>query len=244
MESDSINQSRDQLETNARARRDLWLLIPVVAAPSIGTLSALWFWPGPVGSAVYAGCKLVLYGLPFLLLLKMSRSQRPCFRTDLRGVTGGLFSGTVIGSFILGLWFIVLADKTDTGPLLAVITENGLGAPVKFWLFAAWLCIGNSLLEEFVFRWFVDGRLRNLGLQTTWILPVSAAIFTLHHIFVLGAYFGPTLTIVGASGVFIGGVLWSILHLRSSSLTPGWISHALVDLAIVVVGASMMAPTT
>ena len=244
MESDSINLSTNQRDTKDRARGDLYLLLPVVAAPSIGTLSALWFWPGPIGGAVYAGCKVVLYGLPFLLWLRMSRSQRPSFRTDLRGVTGGLVSGTAIGSLILGLWFLSLADTTDTGPLLAVITENGLGAPVKFWLFAAWLCIGNSLLEEFVFRWFVDGRLRNLGLRIVWILPVSAGIFTLHHIFVLGAYFGPTLTIVGSSGVFIGGVLWSILHLKSSSLMPGWISHAIVDVAIIVVGASMLADST
>ena len=74
-----------------------------------------------------------------------------------------------------------------------------------------------------------------------WVLPISAAIFTLHHVFVLAAYFGTTLTVLGSLGVFIGGVIWSLLHLRTSSLIPGWISHALVDVAIVVVGATMLA---
>ena len=243
MESES-KQSRDQLDERIPRKRNLSLLLPVVAAPTLGTLSALWFWPGPVGSTIYAACKIVLYGLPFLVWLRMQRSQRPSFRTNSRGVVEGLLSGMVVGSFILGLWFIVLAGSIDTGPLQAVISENGLDQPAKFWLFAGWLCIGNSLLEEFVFRWFVDGRLRNLGLATPWILTVSAGIFTLHHIFVLAAYFGVTLTTLGSLGVFIGGILWSVLHLKISSLIPGWISHAIVDLAIVLVGASMMASSS
>ena len=125
--------------------------------------------------------------------------------------------------------------------MIEVIHENGLDEPLRFWTFAVWLCLANSLLEEIVFRWFVDTRLRALGMRWALILPISAAIFTLHHIFVLGAYFDVTLTVLGASGVFIGGILWSILRLKSGSLVPGWISHALVDLAIILVGASILA---
>ena len=231
----------DQPDKTSRERLELWLLTPVVVAPTVGTLSALWFWPGTIGSIIYAACKATLYGLPFILWLKLERRRRPSFRTDLRGMLEGLASGTVIGAFILGLWFLILSETTDTSRLLTVLDENGMGTPIKFWLFAAWLCIGNSLLEEFAFRWFVDGRLRNLGLGWIWVLPISAAIFTLHHVFVLAAYFGTTLTVLGSLGVFIGGVIWSLLHLRTSSLIPGWISHALVDVAIVVVGATMLA---
>ena len=219
----------------------LAVLLPVVLAPTIGTLSALWFWPGPFGSTVYAGCKVVLYGLPLIIWLKSRKEHRPSFHMDRYWMIAGLGSGALISGVILALWFLILANSTDTSALIQVISENGLDGPLKFWLFAAWLCIGNSLLEEIVFRWFVDTRLRALGLGWALVLPVSALIFTLHHIFVLGAYFDTTLTLLGSSGVFIGGVLWSILRLKSGSLIPGWMSHALVDLAIILVGTSILA---
>jgi membrane protease YdiL (CAAX protease family) len=41
-------------------------------------------------------------------------------------------------------------------------------------------------------------------------------------------------------GVFVGGLLWSWLLRRHGSLVPGYLSHILVDLAIFVVGASML----
>jgi len=239
MESDLAKTApRPQVAHRGRA---LLLLAPVVIAPTLGTLSALWFWPGPLGSAIYATCKAVLYGLPFIFWFKCVREDRPSFKLDAAGLVNGLGSGVVIGGLILMVWFLMLEARTDTSSLVSVVEENGLGAAWKFWLFGAWLCIGNSLLEEIAFRWFVDGRLRTLQLPWHIVIPISAAIFTLHHVFVLSAYFGVTLTVLGSAGVFAGGALWSILRARSSSLTPGWISHAIVDLAIILIGAAVLA---
>ena len=109
-----------------------------------------------------------------------------------------------------------------------------------FWLFAAWLSLGNSLLEEFVFRWFVDGRLDRLGTPFALALPISGLIFTAHHVIVLAAYFDPLMVLLGSVGVFIGGLTWSWSLRRWGSLLPGWISHAIVDIAIFIVGAHML----
>ena len=241
MASESADTAESSTSSVRRPRTSLAVLLPVVLAPTIGTLSALWFWPGSFGTTIYAGCKVVLYGLPLLIWLKSRKEQRPSFHMDSKWMLAGFGSGALIAAVILALWFLVLTVSTDTSALIQVIRQNGLDGPLKFWMFAAWLCLVNSLLEEIVFRWFVDTRLRALGLRWSLILPISAAIFTLHHIFVLGAYFDVTLTVLGASGVFIGGILWSVLRMKSGSLIPGWISHALVDLAIVLVGASILA---
>jgi membrane protease YdiL (CAAX protease family) len=236
-----MNQSTLQEPVPTIGRRGaFFLLLPVVLAPTIGTLSALWFWPGPLGSSIYTVCKAILYGLPFILWLRVSTQERPSYKCSLKWILAGLGSGALIGLLILLVWFFLLESSTDTGPLLAVVEENGLDGAVKFWLFGAWLCLGNSFLEEFVFRWFVDGRLRQMGLGWNAVVPISAAIFTLHHVFVLSAYFGTSLTVFGSVGVFIGGILWSILRLKSMSLIPGWLSHALVDLAIILIGASVL----
>ena len=152
----------------------------------------------------------------------------------------GTASGLLIGGGIVALWFGWLQSTVDTSRLLEVIAESGLDQGGRFWLFAAWLIVGNSLLEEVVFRWFVDSRLGGLGIRAAIAIPMSALIFTIHHIIVLAAYFDVTLILMGSMGVFIGGLMWSWTLRRWGSIIPGWISHALVDLAIVIVGASML----
>ena len=220
------------------------MLLLVVAAPSIGALSALWLWPGAIGSTIYLACKLVLYGLPAFVAWKTISKQdiRAGIRRGLRpgALLFGLISGVLVGGGIVALWFGWLDDEIDTQRLVEVIKESGMDQATSFWLFAAWLCLGNSLLEEFVFRWFVDGRLDRLALPRFLILPISALIFTAHHVIVLAAYFQPVMVVLGSCGVFIGGLMWSWSLRRWGSLLPGWISHALVDIAIFIVGASMI----
>lgn len=220
------------------------MLLVVVAAPSIGALSALWLWPGATGSTIYLACKTVLYGLPAIVAWKtISRDDiRAGLKRGLRpgALVFGLTSGVLIGGGIVALWFGWLDERVDTDRLVGVIKESGLDRVSSFWLFAAWLCLGNSLLEELVFRWFVDGRLHRLGTPVALALPISALIFTAHHIIVLAAYFQPMMVLLGSSGVFIGGLVWSWSLRRWGSLLPGWISHAIVDIAIFIIGASIL----
>ena len=216
----------------------------VVAAPSIGALSALWLWPGAVGGVVYAICKVVLYGLPVwilwrglglggLLALPFARPSRKVLAT-------GFISGSLIGAVIWMIWGFLLAGRVNATPLIEVMIQNGMNNPLKFWVFAAWLCLMNSLLEEVVFRWYVDTRLASIGLPRPLVLPLSATIFTAHHVIVLSAYFSWPMVVLGSTGVFCGGVIWSLLRMRFSTLLPGWISHAIVDIAVVLIGWSIL----
>jgi uncharacterized protein len=47
-------------------------------------------------------------------------------------------------------------------------------------------------------------------------------------------------TLLCCAGVFAGGVIWSALYLRYRSIWPGYLSHALADLAIFAIGASLL----
>lgn len=237
-----MNNALDQ--SKSRRFGLLATLIVVAIAPSIGSLAGLWLFPGSIGSTIYAICKILLYGVPAVV------AWRTLTRTDIAigsragtrpaSLLSGLASGVAIGGGIVLLWFGWLDSVVDTERLLAVMKESGLEQPGRYWLFAAWLIAGNSLLEEFVFRWFVDSRLSGLGLRPGIAIPVSALVFTIHHVIVLAAFFGPSMVLAGSVGVFIGGLLWSWSLRRWESLLPGWISHALVDLGIALVGASML----
>jgi len=152
----------------------------------------------------------------------------------------GFLSGCVVSAFILGLWFSFAQDSLDVTPLVASMNESGMNNIGRFIAFGVWLSFGNSLLEEFVFRWFVDGRLRLLGLSKPWIIVISASIFTVHHVLVLLAFFAAGPALLFSCGVFVGGVLWSWTHMQWGSIVPGWISHALVDIAVLVVGFNIL----
>ena len=220
------------------------LLIPVILAPSLGMLAALWWWPGTFGSAIYGACKLVLYGVPAVVAWQtITRAQvARGVQLGIRPVAlfWGIGSGIAIGAVILLGWFGVIRGQLDLGALREVVKANGLDQPARYWAMAIWLSLGNALLEEFVFRWFVDSRLRRLGLGVGVAIPLSALIFTAHHVLVLMAYFPAVETILFSIGVFVGGVLWSWLLRRYESLVPGYVSHMLVDLSIFIVGASML----
>lgn len=193
---------------------------------------------------MYSICKVVLYGIPAIVAFATLsfKDVRAGVKRGLQPVPllFGLVSGVVIGGGIIALWFGGLAGRTDTSKLVEVSAETGLDNALAFWAFAAWLSIGNSLLEEFVFRWFIDSRLAILRMPFLVALPISAAIFTLHHVIVLAAFFDPALVLVGSAGVFAGGLIWSWSLRRWDSLMPAWISHGLVDIAVFVVGASIL----
>jgi len=237
----SIPTSELQLRLH---RRTLGLLILVILAPSLGTLATLWWWPGTFGSAIYGLCKLVLYSVPAVVAWRtITRTQLvQGLRAGVRpaALLWGIGSGFVIGTVILVGWFGFLRGQLDLAALRDVVKANGLDEPARYWAMVIWMSVGNALLEEFVFHWFVDSRLKQLGLWIGLAIPISALIFTAHHVLVLMAYFPAIKTIVLSLGVFVGGLLWSWLLRRHGSLVPGYLSHILVDLAIFVVGASML----
>ncbi len=65
---------------------------------------------------------------------------------------------------------------------------------------------------------------------------LSALAFTLHHVIALRVYLGWEGVVPAAAGVFTGGILWSACYVRYRSIWPGYISHAIVDIAVFGVG--------
>jgi uncharacterized protein len=218
------------------------MLLPVIAAPSIGSLAALWLWPGVTGALIYAVCKTVLYGIPIVSALRELSwdDVRQGIRQGSAGIWPALVGGGIVGLGAFVVWNFGGFDAVDASRIANVVRENGLDDGVKYWVFAAWLCIGNSGLEELVFRWFVDSRLRMLGLSSVAVVPISATLFTIHHIIVLAAFFSFPLVCLGSLGVFVGGAVWSWSLLRWRSLLPGWLMHCLVDVVILAVGAALL----
>jgi membrane protease YdiL (CAAX protease family) len=101
-----------------------------------------------------------------------------------------------------------------------------------------WITL-NSLMEEYVWRWFVFRKFEVL-LGGKLAVPATALAFTAHHVIVLAAQFDWPIALLGSCGVFIGGTVWSWLYLRYRSIWPGYVSHAIADAAIFIIGYTLI----
>lgn len=225
--------------TPTRAQ-SLWGLLIAAPAPSLGILAGLHLWPGPTGNALYMLGKGVLYLTPLIWWkLVMRGASFPVERPPKGSLRVGVAVGTVLALLIVGLYALIAHPLVDPAGLHAAAAKSGFDTPMRYLFMAACICIVNALLEEYAFRWFIQGRCRALlGPVPGAIL--GALIFTAHHVFVLMAYFDAPLVWLGSFGVFVGGLLWTWLYERCKSVWPAYVSHILVDIALLSIGGYLL----
>jgi membrane protease YdiL (CAAX protease family) len=215
---------------------DLVALGLIVPAPIIGVLASMVLWPGSVGAGVFIAAKVWMLVLPAFWMLVVDRQRWTMSRATAGGFRVGIALGLLI-SAVIGLAYLLVGTRFIDAPHVASLArETGIGTPWAYIGAAAyWICF-NSVLEEFVYRWFIFRKCERF--MPGWAAVLASALaFTLHHIIALGLQFDVTVTILGSVGVFIGGALWSWMYLKYRSVWPGYVSHAIVDVAVFGIGA-------
>ena len=216
-----------------RAMLALALLVPV---PTIGVVSAMFdLLPAGLGQAIYAASKLWLFGLPVAWLLFVERKRISLSPMRQGGLGVGVGLGLLIAVVIGAVWWIAGDTLIDPATIRDAASLNGLDRPLVYLGLVSYLTLINALLEEYAWRWFVFRQCERLMPAWAAVL-VSAAMFTLHHVFALKAQLDWPATALCSLGVFIGGAVWSWCYLRFRSVWPGYVSHAIVDAAIFIIG--------
>ncbi|NEP59148.1 MAG: CPBP family intramembrane metalloprotease [Symploca sp. SIO2G7] len=210
----------------------LLLLVPVA---SIGVAIALYIIPGTIGQTVFSVTKVWLLALPLVWWFWVEQGkfvwQLPQRRELLTGsLLGLLMFGVIFGAYwLIGQHLINPIDVQTKAQQVGIISSNVyLGGAIYFTLI-------NSLLEEFIWRWFVQSKCEVLIPGKISVL-LCALLFTLHHILALAAYTNWPIVILGSVGVFVAGVCWSSCYRNYRSIWSSYISHILADLAIAIVG--------
>ena len=104
-------------------------------------------------------------------------------------------------------------------------------------LFALFLAVPHSFLEEYYWRWFVFGQTRRItGVKAAII--ISSLGFMSHHVIVIHQFLdnGWQVTLFFSLCVATGGVLWAWLYNKYKTLYGAWVSHLMVDLGIMYIG--------
>lgn len=218
--------------------KGLLALILLVPAPSLGVLAAMALEPTrgtAVGQAVYVLSKAWILILPLAWMTLVDRQKPGLSPVRQGGMGAGALSGILIALAIGAAYWFRARPFLDVEIVRQAALRNGIGAPARYIGFALALTLVNSLLEEYVWRWFVFRKCETL-LGGPLAVIASALFFTLHHIVALKLQFGWGVTLLASLGVFAGGCTWSWLYLRYRSVWPGWLSHVFADVAVFAVG--------
>lgn len=200
----------------------------------------------PVLLVAFSTGKVVQALLPALYVWWFERERlTPSWPTPSGIALGGGF-GLLVAAAMLGLYHGWLKHSPlgagTREQIISKLQEAGMATPTAYVGMALFYCVLHALFEEYYWRWFVYGTLRRHA-------PVAAANvlssvgFMLHHVVILGVFFPGRFWLLAmpfSIGVAVGGAVWAWIYERSGSLYAAWLSHALIDAAVMIVGYDMV----
>ncbi|MEC8678354.1 MAG: type II CAAX endopeptidase family protein [Candidatus Margulisiibacteriota bacterium] len=222
---------------NKRAILSLFLLIPL---PSLGVYFGMIAFPNSlIGQGLFFCMKALLLMIPIFWTVVIDKDALSLSKPQ----KGGFFISGLIGlfmSFGIVVSYLVLGNLLiDTTLVQSKMADVGLSSPVSYFFGAAYWVLVNSVLEEYVWRWFVVQQAEKCVGPISAIL-ISAAGFTLHHVLALQLYFNWVAVFLCAIGIFFGGAVWSWCYIKFRSIWPCYFSHAIVDVAVFVIGFQLI----
>ena len=180
-----------------------------------------------------------VFPLAYVILILGSRPRRALRPTSGLG-TALLFGSVVMGVTLLlyHLWLsqaVVFEEASEQ--IRTKINDWGLTAGWQYLLLSLFYALVHSFLEEYYWRWFVFRQLRE-RISLGWSISISSLGFMAHHVVILVFYFKESLimAMLFCAAIAIGGAVWAWLYDRHKSLLGPWLSHALVDAAIFIIG--------
>jgi uncharacterized protein len=222
-----------------KTQKALLALALILPAPLLGVSSSLYLPPIrslgtqeiEIGKVVWAVAKIWLLLLPVVWLLFVDKGKLSWSPTNWKGVLAGLLWSIPVATVLLGSYWVAKGGSFIDPEATKTIEELGIATPAKFLIFASTMSLGNSLMEEYVWRWFVFSKCKVLvGVWPAIVL--SAFFFTLHHIVILWTVGSIWMVIAGSIALFAGGTIWGYLYNKYNSIWPGWICHVAADTAI------------
>ena len=225
------------------------LLMPPLVVPTLGTLLYFVVFPeGGLGTSIYTGTKLFTLVYPFLFLKQIGlggiirrRRHDPTDRWPRWGTV--LLTGLTTGLAIAAVGFVFmltpLGDIVREGAARVSDKAEGMGLKDHFILFAIFISVIHSALEEFYWRWFTYGQLQRK--MSRWAAHIVAAVaFGGHHLIVTLQFFPIALAGFLTGCVVAGGFIWSMMYEKQGTVIGSWISHLCVDVLLMVIGFQLV----
>ena len=226
---DEFIEARKPLAWNSTALLGLCL---VAIAPTVSVVTGFVFEAGLIAILVFILTKMWLFGLPAFWHLKVEKTPISWSPPNRGGWGVSLALGLGIMVVIITAYLLLGEMMIQKQTLLELLEPVGLTKPgrlagaILFWVFI------NSVLEEYVFRWFITSKIEEVCGGKWRSIFLSSGVFTLHHSIALMMFISPLGTLIASLGVFIGGAIFSWIYLQYRSVWVAWVAHACADVAV------------
>ena len=220
-------------------------LLPAMFLPFIGAFVYFVLASGTgFAMVLYTMVKMFTLIFPLFAVIIIEHNypswKKIAWKQHLKSVPLGILTGSLISGLILGaFYFTPLGIEVGQNSELIRAKVEGLGVLNYYIPFAIFIAVGHSLLEEYFWRWFVFSRLkRRCSIKLAHGLAAMA--FALHHYVILSCFFPMWLTLFLGTCVGIGGLMWTLQSEHSKSLLGAWVSHAIIDSVILMIGGVLI----
>jgi membrane protease YdiL (CAAX protease family) len=212
-------------------------LFLVGIAPTVSILVSFGTGEGLLGQIFWFISKLWMLGLPLFWRLKVDNLPISWSKPQDGGFKEALIIGGVFAIIMLAAWLVFGIDNVDSTEIKTSLEPVGLTVASTYIAAALFWIFGNSVLEEYVFRWFIVEKAEVVinGIWKTVFL--SAGIFVIHHfiaLFFLG--FPLWINLMACLGLFVGGSAFSWLYIKYRSIWVPFITHAICDVVVFGIG--------
>ena len=218
-------------------KRALIALLLVGLAPTVSVFISFGTDGGIFSQIAYVLSKLWLLVIPLIWYLKVDGGELSLSKPKQGGYVMATGLGLGMSALIFITWFLV-GNRIDGGLLKDAVEPVGL-LDVRLYIGGViyWTVL-NSLLEEYVFRWFLVVKSETLVGTGTPAILLSAFIFVIHHTFALLFFGFPWwANLLASISLFVGGAIFSWLYIRYRSVWMPYIAHAICDIAVFGIGA-------
>lgn len=218
-------------------RRALIALVLVGAAPTVSTLLSYGVGDGVISQAIFVLTKLWLVCVPIIWFLKVDSGTLSWSKPEQGGYAMSIGLGISM-SIVMVLAWLLLGDSIDANLLRDALEPVGLLDPKVYLLATIYWIFINSILEEYVFRWFLVTKSEILVGTGNPAIILSALIFVVHHTVALAIFGFPWwANLISSIAIFVGGAVFSWLYVRYRSVWIPYIAHAICDIVVFGIGA-------
>ncbi len=236
-----IKSSRTTILVWAMIFPTLMALISFVVVPGLGRMDQ------PLQQITIWSGKFVQFGLPLWFVFGVRLYWRDRSPLPWRSWLWGIAFGVIVGGGLIALYYLFLQNHSlmeeGASRLHRYLIQANLASPAGFLSLGLFTAVVHSFLEEYYWRWFVFGELQRLW-STTSALVFSSLAFMSYHVILLWNFFPEqifTAVLPVSLAIACGGVLWAWIYSWERSLFAVWVSHLLVDGALVFVEYQMLA---
>ncbi len=201
----------------------------------------------PEVRSTYLAGKALQLAFPLFWVLTIERRPIRPVRPNRHGLAVAVAFSLLTAVGMFTLYVTWLRHSALLGTVSATLHEKlggyGLVTPTRFLGLAVYFATLHTLTEEYYWRWFVFGRMRELISPNTAVV-LSGFAFMVHHAIIVHRYLDgawPAVLLFSLC-VAIGGIVWAWLYQTTGSLYGSWLSHMLINSSLACLGYVLLRP--